>query len=46
MLAMFLEVIGYTFRTEWKYRIARFLVFDVWLYSFLIYGLAKWGFAE
>jgi hypothetical protein len=44
MLAMMLEAIGYEFKTDLKYRIARFLVFDMWLYAFVFYGLAKWGF--
>lgn len=46
MLAMMLEAIGYQFKTELKYRVARFLMFDVWLYGFIIYGLIKWGFAK
>ena len=44
MLALFFEALGCTYKTEMKYRLRRFFIFDLWLYSFLIYGLMKWGF--
>lgn len=44
MLATFFEVLGFRYKTDFKYRLRRFLIFDVWLYSFVIYGLIKWGF--
>lgn len=46
MFALFYEALGYKFKKDLKYRITRLLMFDIWLYCFVVYGLVKWGFAS
>lgn len=44
MLALFMNALGIECKRDMKYRFRRFIIFDVWYYSFIIYGLIKWGF--
>ena len=44
MLALFMTAFGYEYKRDLKYRIRRFVIFDIWLYSYIVYGLIHWGF--